>query len=94
MAAREHTRHPFCVLHQRAEVAVLGVVAVGIEVRRAVLVRVGLCGEGVGHKVIDAAHHKVVEQVFFQPHALLPAVVAEDLAHGAAVHIGVQRAEG
>ncbi len=68
--------------------------AVGIEVRRAVLVRVGLCGEGVGHKVIDAAHHKVVEQVFFQPHALLPAVVAEDLAHGAALHIGVQRAHG
>ena len=27
-------------------------------------------------------------------HALLPAVVAEDFAHGAAVHIGVQRAQG
>ena len=94
MAARDHTRHPVGVLHQLPEVAVLGIVALGIEVRRAVPVRILLCGEGMGHKVIDPAHHEVVQQVLLQPHALLPAVVAKDLAHRPAVHVRVQRAHG
>ena len=94
VAAGEHPRHPVSILHQRAEVPVLGVVAVGVEVGRAVLVREGLGGEGVGHKTVHAPYHEMIQQVFFQMHALFPAVVAENFAHGAALHVGVQRAQG
>ena len=71
--------------------AVLRVVAVGVKVGRAVGVREGRRVKGVGHKAVDAPHQKVVGQVFFQLHALGPAVVAKDLAHRVA---GLARLDG
>ena len=60
---------------------VLRVVAVGVEMRRAVGVGERLARERVRHEPVDAAHEEMVGQILFQPDALGPAVVAEDLAH-------------
>ena len=82
--AGSHRGHPVHGLQQLAKVPVLGVVALGVEVGRAVRVGEGVPGKGVGHKVVDAPYQKVVRQVLLQPDALLPSVVAENLAHGVA----------
>lgn len=50
------------------------------EMRRTIRIGVFLHAEGVGHKVVHAPHQEVIGQVFFQPNALLPAVIAEDFA--------------
>ena len=76
--------HPVHVGHEAAEVPVLRVVAVGVEMRRAVGVGERLARERVRHEPVDAAHEEMVGQVFFQPDALGPAVVAKNLAHGVA----------
>ena len=82
--AGSHRGHPVHGLQQLAKVPVLGIAALGVEVGRAVRVGEGVPGKGVGHKVVDAPHQKVVRQVLLQPDALLPSVVAENLAHGVA----------
>lgn len=87
--AADQGGHPVHVPHQRTEVAVLGIVAMGIEVGRTVRVREGSGVKGVGNEMVDAPHQKVVRQILFQPHPLRPAVVAEDLAHGPTLLAGL-----
>ena len=76
--------------HDPAEMPVLGIVAVGVEMGRAVRIREFQPRKGVGHKVVDAPDEEMVRQIFFQPEAFLPAVVAENLAHGAPGLPGLQ----
>ena len=93
-AAVQELRDTVRIGHERPEMAVLGVVAAGVEMRRAVRIRIFHRAEGVRDKVVDAAHEEVVGQVFFEPYAFLPAVVSEDLAHGAAGLFGLDGCRG
>ena len=81
VSALDQVADAFHIPDETAEMTVLGVMPVRIEMRRAVFVGERRGGEGMGHKVVDAAHHEVVGEVFFQRHALAPSVIAEDLAH-------------
>ena len=85
LSAADQRADPVHVFHQRAEVTVLGIVSVCVEVRRAVRIRIFLRRKGVRDIVVDAADHQVVCEVFLEAHALGPAVVAEDLTHRVAV---------
>ncbi len=76
---------PVRVGHQGPEVPVLGVMALGVEVGRAVRVRELLGAEGVGHKVVHTPDHEVVQKVLLKAHPLPPAVGTEYLAHGVAL---------
>ncbi len=79
---RAHTVH---VLHQHAEMPILRIVAVCIEMRRAVRIRKRFGGKGMRNIMIHAPHHEMICKVRLQPHAFRPAVIAEDLAHGSSV---------
>ena len=96
-AAADQMADPVHVLDQRAERPVLGVLAVGVEMGRAVGVGEGLRGEGVGGEVVDAPGEEVVGQVLHRPHTGAPAVGPEVFAEGpaalAGVDVGMGRAE-
>ena len=101
MSALDQVADAFHIPDETAEMAVLGVMPVRIEMRRAVFVGERRGGEGMGHKVVDAPHHEVVGEVFFQCRAFAPSVIAEDLAHRVPVLFGFnggcgrgERAEG
>ena len=83
-AVPQQVRTPLHEPHQLPEGVKLRVVAPGVEVGRAVPVGIGH-GEGVGREHIDPPHQHVAGQPPHQGHALGPAVVAENLAQGAAL---------
>ena len=87
-AAAQQVRAPLHEPHQLPEGVKLRVVPPGVEVGRAVPVGVGH-GEGVGREHVDPPHQHVAGQPPHQRHALGPAVVAEDLAQGAALLLRV-----
>lgn len=81
MPPRQQSRHAVHIPHEQAEFGILGVLAVGVEVGRAVGIREGCRVKGVGHKVVHAPHQHIVCQPFAQAVALGPAVSAEEFAH-------------
>ena len=93
-AAVEQMGNPVHIPHQIAEALIQGVVAVGIEVGRAVSIGEFSGREGMGHKVVDTANQQMVRQIFLQPGTGAPAVGAEKLTHGGAVLPGIQMSVG
>ena len=78
--------HGVGVAHQLGKGLELRVFAVRVEMRRAV--RIGIDRrEGVRHEPVHAAHQQIVDQPLHHGRILRPAVRAEDLAHGAVVHM-------
>ena len=59
VSALDQVADAFHIPDETAEMTVLGVMPVRIEMRRAVFVGERRGGEGMGHKVVDAAHHEV-----------------------------------
>ena len=53
-----------------------------IKMRRAIRIREFFRAECMRYKMIDASHHKMIYQIFLQSHALIPAIISKDFAHG------------
>ena len=94
LPVREEIAEAVDVLHQFAEPGELGVVAAGIEVRRAVIVRVLRHRESVGYKVVYALADPVIGQPLHVAHTQPPAVGTEVFAHQASVLFRVNRCGG
>ena len=83
--AVQQLRGPVDVPAERPECTILRIVSMRIEMRRAVRIRKCLRRKRMRHKMIDAAHQKMIRQIFFQLHTLFPAICAENFAHGISV---------
>ena len=75
--------------HEAAKVPGLGIVAVGIEMRRAIGVWIRLATEGAGNKAADAAYQEGIDQVLLGAYTLVPSIVSENLTHAAALLPGI-----
>ena len=82
------------IFHQLTEMTILRIVSVCIKMWRAVRIRKLFCGKCMRYIVVYTAYHEVVCQIFFQLYALFPAVVTEDLTHGIAMLVRLNRSRG
>lgn len=89
-AVRQQAAQPCAVRHQGAEAGGLGVVAVRAKVGRTVRIGEGGAVEGVGNQAVHPADQHIVNQPFFQPRPLVPAVSTKQLTHTAAFLFGIQ----
>ena len=82
-------QQPVGVIGPDVEQPELGVFAPGVEMGRAVGIREGGGGEGVGGDDINPLHRQMVGDPLHQPQTLEPTVCAEGLAQHPAVLLGV-----
>ena len=65
----------------------LSAVPMCIKVRRTIRVREFFRAECMRYKMVDASHHRMVDQIFFQTHDFISAIVPKDFTHRTALFL-------
>ena len=73
---------PVGIGHQASEMAVLGIISMGIKMGRAVRIRKGHRRKCMRYIMVNPSDQKMIHQVFFQAHSFRPAICPEYLTHG------------
>ena len=89
-SSAEDVGYPVHIEEQIFQVRGLHIVPVGVKVRRAVRIREVFWRKGMGDKDINASYQHKISQPFHGLCAFRPAVIAEDLTHGASLFLFVK----